>query len=128
MQRRFTLMQRHFALTSKIYIERGMPHLRPLPPPPLAIHLRTTSQILKQTTAIFSGNNHLFIFIPHSFLILSFLIFSFIDHEPSIKSLLSRLHISANPSGPPVIADRRRRRSFLQLTRVGTLDDGFFSG
>ncbi|KAD3337503.1 hypothetical protein E3N88_33023 [Mikania micrantha] len=110
---------------------------RPPPPPPPTIHLRTTTQILKQTTAIFSGNNHLFIFILLSFLILSLRsnvetathsLTSFIDHDPSIKSLLSRLHISANPSAPPAIADRRRRRPFLQLTRVGTLDDGFFSG
>ncbi|KAL7617873.1 uncharacterized protein LOC111915215 [Lactuca sativa] len=106
------------------------------PPPPL-IHLRTTTQILKQTTTIFSIHHHLLIFILLSFLILSLRsnvetathsLTSFIDHDPSIKSLLSRLHISSNPASPPAITHRHRRRPFLQLTRVGTLDDDFFSG
>ncbi|KAL4560516.1 hypothetical protein LXL04_032668 [Taraxacum kok-saghyz] len=106
------------------------------PPPPL-IHLRTTTQILKQTTTIFSVHHHLFIFILLSFLILSLRsnvetathsLTSFIDHDPSIKSLLSRLHISSNPASPPPVTHRHRRRPFLQLTRVGTLDDDFFSG
>ncbi|KAK9068468.1 hypothetical protein SSX86_012582 [Deinandra increscens subsp. villosa] len=108
----------------------------PRPPPP-AIHLRTTTQILKQTNTIFSVNHHLLIFVLLSFLILSLRsnvetathsLTSFIDHDPSIKSILSRLHIAANPAAPPAIANRHRRRPFLQLTRVGTLDDGFFSG
>ncbi|KAI3743429.1 hypothetical protein L1987_61138 [Smallanthus sonchifolius] len=107
------------------------------PPPPLMLDLRTTTQILKQTTAIFSTNHHRFIFILLSFLILSLRsnvetathsLTSFIDHDPSIKSILSRLHISANPTAAPAAANRHRRRPFLQLTRVGTLDDGFFSG
>ncbi|KAK1426078.1 hypothetical protein QVD17_14746 [Tagetes erecta] len=107
------------------------------PPSSPIIHLHTTTQILKQTTTIFSTNHHLFIFILLSFLILSLRsnvesathsLTSFIDHDPSIKSILSRLHISTNPPVPPSIANRRRRRPFLQLTRVGTLDDGFFSG
>ncbi|XP_071720800.1 uncharacterized protein [Rutidosis leptorrhynchoides] len=113
--------------------------------PPL--HLRTTTQILKQTTVIFTSNHHLFIFIILSFLILTLRsnvetathsLTSFIDHDPSIKSLLSRLHISDVPrvttTANNIINNNnnnnlnRRRRPFLQLTRVGTLDDDFFSG
>ncbi|XP_024983753.1 uncharacterized protein LOC112519739 isoform X2 [Cynara cardunculus var. scolymus] len=110
----------------------------PPPPPPLPlIHLRTTGQILKQTITVFSVHHHLLIFILLSFLILSLRsnvetathsLTSFIDHDPSIKSLLCRLHISSNPPSPPGITNRYRRRPFLQLTRVGTLDDDFFSG
>nr|KAJ0185425.1 hypothetical protein LSAT_V11C900459270 [Lactuca sativa] len=81
------------------------------PMPPL-IHLRITTQILKQTTTILSihHHHHLLIFIFLLFLILSLhsnveiathSLASFIDHDPSIKSLFSRLHISFNPPHPP---------------------------
>src|SRR5581483_10481061 len=96
-------------------------------PPPL-IHHRTTTQILKQTAAVFSGHHHLLIFVLLSFLTLTLRsnvetathsLTSFIDHDPSIRSLLSRLHIN-NPPSPAAAAgaNRYRRRPFLQLTRV----------
>nr|XP_043610363.1 uncharacterized protein LOC122582077 [Erigeron canadensis] len=102
--------------------------------PPIHHHT-TTTQILKQSTTILINSNHL-----STFFLLSFLIFSlrlnvetathsltsFIDHDPSIKSLLNRLHLppsSSNHHSPRV------KKPFLQLTRVGTLDDDdFFSG
>ncbi|XP_076918547.1 uncharacterized protein LOC143579012 [Bidens hawaiensis] len=100
---------------------------------PPSTHLRSTTQILSQTTTTI--RHHLL-----TFLLLSTLIFSlrsnvetathsltsFIDHDPSIKSILSRLHI--NPNSNPNPNPPNRRKPFLQLTRVGTLDDGFFSG
>ncbi|KAJ9554949.1 hypothetical protein OSB04_009563 [Centaurea solstitialis] len=107
------------------------------------IDLRTTTQILKQTTAtIFSTRHHLLLFLLLSFLLLSLRnnvenathsLTSFIDNDPSIKSLLSRIQIPPNHHNHPsstaaAAATRRRRRPFLQLTRVGTLDDDFFSG
>ncbi|KAM0065611.1 hypothetical protein Hdeb2414_s0003g00116661 [Helianthus debilis subsp. tardiflorus] len=106
----------------------------PPPPPPPPINHHTTTQILKQTTTILS--THL-----TTFLLLSLLLFSlhsnvetathsltsFIDHDPSIKSLLSRLHLASTASPHPHHR-HRHRRPFLHLTRVGTLDDPFFSG
>nr|GEW38888.1 transmembrane protein [Tanacetum cinerariifolium] len=94
-------------------------------------HHRTTTQILKQTTTTITS--HLIIFTLLSLLTFSLrsnvestthTLTSFIDHDPSIKSLLTRLHLT---SPPPPRALTRRRRPFLQLTRVGTLDDDFFS-
>ncbi|XP_076950023.1 uncharacterized protein LOC143622889 [Bidens hawaiensis] len=101
---------------------------------PPSTHLRSTTQILYQTTTTI---HHHFL----TFLLLSTLIFSlrsnvktathsltsFIDHDPSIKSILSRLHIN-NPNSNSNLNPPNRRKPFLQLTRVGTLDDGFFSG
>ncbi|PWA95776.1 hypothetical protein CTI12_AA048500 [Artemisia annua] len=94
----------------------------------------TTTQILKQTTHTITS--HLIIFTLLSLLTLSLrsnvestthTLTTFIDHDPSIKSLLTRLHLPTSTSPPPPRALTRRRRPFLQLTRVGTLDDDFFS-
>ncbi|CAN6722477.1 unnamed protein product [Malus baccata var. baccata] len=64
---------------------------------------------------------------------------SFVDRDPSLKSLIFCLdlvgagntnhhsHISPAESHSP-ISLCRRHRPFLHLTRVGTLDDDFFSG
>lgn len=116
----------------------------PHPPPPLPsppIDLKTTTQILKQTTTIFTSHFHTLLFL--SFLILTFrsnvengsnFLTSFIDRDPSLKSLLSRIDISgrshplSQQQHPLLGRHHRRRRPFLQLTRVGTLDDDFFSG
>lgn len=117
-------------------------------------NLRTTSQLFREATSLFRSN-------LAAFLILSLLLFcfrstvedgtrhvtSFIDRDPSLKALLSRLDLSGsqNPHAPHDSHDapdahrqsyqdslprhlRRRRRPFLHLTRVGTLDDDFFSG
>ncbi|KAI3706660.1 hypothetical protein L6452_24551 [Arctium lappa] len=115
-----------------------MNHRPPPPPPPRLIDLRTTTEILKQTTTtIFSTRHHLLIFLLLSFLLLSLRtnvenathsLTSFIDNDPSIKSLLSRFHLPPNPTTTTTRQQRRRRRPFLQLTRVGTLDDDLFSG
>ncbi|KAL7195579.1 hypothetical protein ACSBR1_035746 [Camellia fascicularis] len=103
-------------------------------PPPPGLNSQTTAQVLRQTRSIFWS--HLLTFIFLSFLILTFhsnvengthFLTSFIDKDPSMRSLLSRLDI---PSKPPYETSPfpRRRRPFLHLTRVGTLDDDFFSG
>ncbi|KAF8042619.1 hypothetical protein BT93_A1069 [Corymbia citriodora subsp. variegata] len=111
---------------------------------PRLSNLGTTTQILKQAASTFNSN-------PISFLFLSFLLFSFrtfvengsflltayIDRDPSLKSLLSRLDLAGNYPhhhphhrlhGQQPAHLRRRHRPFLHLTRVGTLDDDFFSG
>ncbi|KAK9985537.1 hypothetical protein SO802_030488 [Lithocarpus litseifolius] len=118
-------------------------------------NLRTTSQLFREATSLFRSN-------LAAFLILSLLLFSFrstvedgtrhvtsfIDRDPSLKALLSRLDLSGGSHSPHAPHDshdapdahrhsyqdslprhlRRRRRPFLHLTRVGTLDDDFFSG
>ncbi|XP_024188363.1 LOW QUALITY PROTEIN: uncharacterized protein LOC112192735 [Rosa chinensis] len=102
-------------------------------------HLRSTPQLLRQASASFFSNLLTFLFL--SLLIFSFrtvvengthLLTAFIDRDPSLKSLLSRLDLAANPtssrSPSPLRSPRRRHRPFLQLTRVGTLDEDFFSG
>uniref|UniRef100_A0A5B7AEX4 Transmembrane protein n=1 Tax=Davidia involucrata TaxID=16924 RepID=A0A5B7AEX4_DAVIN len=123
-------------------------HHQPPPSPPqtpqLHLDLRTTTQIIKQTTTIFSS--HLFTFLFLAVLILTFrtnvengthFVTGFIDRDPSLKALLSRLDISGknlySSSSEPLVHHhhhqrRRHRRPFLHLTRVGTLDDEFFSG
>ncbi|KAF7804442.1 Transmembrane protein [Senna tora] len=107
-------------------------------------NVRTTAQLLRETTSSFTSNLLTFLFL--SLLILSFRTFvengtayvtSFIDRDPSLKTLLSRLDLAGNtnhhrhrsPDEPsPTALRRHRRRPFLHLTRVGTLDDDFFSG
>ncbi|XP_021803278.1 uncharacterized protein LOC110747400 [Prunus avium] len=109
-------------------------------------HLRSTAQVLRQATTSFTGNLFTFFFL--SLLIFSFrtvvengtyLLTSFIDRDPSLKSLLSRLDLAGTTSpnyrssrspadSPSPVTLRRRHRPFLHLTRVGTLDDDFFSG
>ncbi|XP_068304173.1 uncharacterized protein [Pyrus communis] len=94
----------------------------------------------------FAGN--LFTFVLLSLLIFSFrtvvkkgthLLTSFVDHDPYLKSLISYLDLvgASNTNhrfprspakSPSSISLRRRHRPFLHLTRVGTLDDDFFSG
>ncbi|XP_073044373.1 uncharacterized protein [Primulina eburnea] len=103
------------------------------PPPQLVIRHTTATQILKQTTSLFYSNLIAFLFL--SSLLLTFrsnvhsasrYLSSLIDNDPSLKSLLSRLDLSA----PARTHHRhhRRRGAFLHLSRVGTLDDDFFSG
>ncbi|CAO2839524.1 unnamed protein product [Amaranthus hypochondriacus] len=105
---------------------------------------RSTSGILKSTAVIFFSLFPSFFFL--SLLLFSFrtllengtvYVTSFIDSDPSVKSLLSRVDIAANnqninnPSSDsfsPSSVRHRRHRPFLHLTRVGTLDDDFFSG
>ncbi|KAA8516556.1 hypothetical protein F0562_016938 [Nyssa sinensis] len=116
----------------------------PPPPPQPLLDLRTTAQVIKQTTSIFSS--HLFTFLFLAFLILTFrtnvengthFITGFIDRDPSLKALLSRIDISGKSlypsSSDPLVHHHQRRRHrhrrpFLHLTRVGTLDEDFFSG
>ncbi|CAH8381757.1 unnamed protein product [Eruca vesicaria subsp. sativa] len=93
--------------------------------------LRTTSHLLRQTTTSFS--THPLTFISLTLLLFSFhslldhfslLLTSFVDTDPSLRSLLSRLP-NSHPS--PTRLNNPRRAPFLQLTRLGTLDDDFFS-
>lgn len=107
----------------------------------LYLNLHTTSQVIKRTSSTFVSNLFTFIFL--SLLLYSFrttvengthFVTAFIDGDPSLKALLSRLDIagkqlrSPETLSPSAAVLRRRRRPFLHLTRVGTLDDDFFSG
>eukprot|EP00256_Glycine_max_P069230 XP_025983825.1 uncharacterized protein LOC106798265 [Glycine max] len=109
-------------------------------------HLRSTSHLLKESFSSFSSNFLTFLFL--SLLTLSFRtlvetgtahVTSFIDRDPSLRALLSRLDLAGNSHNhhnsnnghhdlPSPNNLRHRRRPFLHLTRVGTLDDDFFSG
>ncbi|KAL3839672.1 hypothetical protein ACJIZ3_024263 [Penstemon smallii] len=108
--------------------------MNPPPPPPIIRHT-TTAQILKQTTSLFYS--HLLTFLFLSSLLFTFrtnvhsashYLSSLIDRDPSLKSLLSRLEFSAAAPHHHQLRHHRRRRAFLHLSRVGTLDDDFFSG
>ncbi|KAI3472069.1 hypothetical protein Pfo_028757 [Paulownia fortunei] len=110
-----------------------MNHHNPAPPPPIIRHT-TTTQILKQTTSLFYS--HLLTFLFLTSLLLTFrsnvdsashYLSSLIDRDPSLKSLLSRIDFS-DSSRLHHHHRHRRRRAFLHLSRVGTLDDDFFSG
>ncbi|XP_057438305.1 uncharacterized protein LOC130730338 [Lotus japonicus] len=110
--------------------------------PPRLLNLRSTSHLLKEATSSFSSNLLTFLFL--SLLILSFRtvvengtshVTSFIDRDPSLRALLSRLDLAGNGNGNSnrphdhhSPSHSPRRRPFLHLTRVGTLDDDFFSG
>ncbi|KAL2481384.1 hypothetical protein Adt_34350 [Abeliophyllum distichum] len=108
----------------------------PPPPRPPIIHHTTTAQILKQSTSVFFSHFLTFVFL--SSLLLTFrsnvhstshYLSTFIDRDSSLKSLLSRLDFStAQIHQQPNHLRHRRRRAFLHLSRVGTLDDDFFSG
>ncbi|XP_057470943.1 uncharacterized protein LOC130759765 [Actinidia eriantha] len=107
-----------------------------------SIDLHATAQILKQTSSIFISHPLKLTFV--AFLILAFrynveigahFLSAFVDGDPSLKSLLSpridisgkNLHTSSAANHHPRQRERQRR-PFLHLTRVGTLDDDFFSG
>ncbi|KAI3910302.1 hypothetical protein MKW92_012957 [Papaver armeniacum] len=120
------------------------------------LELRTTAQLIKQTSVSFSTSLYTFLFL--SLLLFFFrtsvengtlIITSFIDRDPSLKALLSRIDLSGRNLKSSNTEDnsfstsgstssggrsnfnnnrgRRRRRPFLHLSRVGTLDDDFFS-
>ncbi|EPS58062.1 hypothetical protein M569_16754, partial [Genlisea aurea] len=105
----------------------------------LSITHPTTGRILKQTGFIFYSNIVTFVFL--SSLVLAFrsnvhtashYLSSLIDGDPSLKSLLYRLDLSAGGSRLNQQQQQqlpyRRRRAFLHVSRVGYLDDDFFSG
>ncbi|KAF7145388.1 hypothetical protein RHSIM_Rhsim04G0145100 [Rhododendron simsii] len=117
-------------------------HAPPPPPPPSAssgLNSQTTAQILTHAASVFLS--HPITFLTLSLLLLTFrsnvetgthLLTTFIDNDPSLRPLLSRLDTASavtttNPHSS-ASTPRRRRRPFLHLTRVGTLDDDFFSG
>ncbi|KAG9445640.1 hypothetical protein H6P81_011768 [Aristolochia fimbriata] len=119
--------------------------------PPPALNLRTTRQVIAQSSLSFLSNVHVFLFL--SFLLFSFrnavdsgtlFLTSFIERDPSVQSLISRLSADPPrqllPAKASALPDsvrsaaawnhhrhHRRRRPFLHLSRVGTLDDDFFS-
>ncbi|XP_042512153.1 uncharacterized protein LOC122087177 [Macadamia integrifolia] len=104
------------------------------------LDLRTREQVIKQSTASFFSSFYTFLFL--SLLLFSFRttvengtlhVTSFIDRDPSLKALLSRLDLAGKNArsseglrSPDAV--NRRRRPFLHLSRIGTLDDDFFSG
>ncbi|XP_010529726.1 PREDICTED: uncharacterized protein LOC104806491 [Tarenaya hassleriana] len=94
--------------------------------------IRKTTEVLRETASSFSSHPLTFFFL--TFLLFSFrsvidrcslLLISFIDRDPSLHSLLSRLPLHHPPHAHPTRLPRRP--PFLHLTRVGTLDDDFFS-
>ncbi|XXG44690.1 hypothetical protein AAC387_Pa01g4424 [Persea americana] len=121
------------------------------------LNLRTTAHVIKQSTISFATSFHTFVFL--SLLLFSFrtavengslLLTSFLDRDPTVQTLISRLSDPPPPSsasnnndndpsqGAPTANayaypypnhnhHNRRRRPFLHLSRVGTLDDDFFS-
>ncbi|KAK7245116.1 hypothetical protein RIF29_39950 [Crotalaria pallida] len=100
-------------------------------------NLRSTSHLLREASNSFSSNPITFLFL--SLLILSFRtlvengsyqLTSLIDRDPSLRALLSRIDLAgaSNSHRRTDFPLHRRRRPFLHLTRVGTLDDDFFSG
>ncbi|GFZ11385.1 hypothetical protein Acr_22g0007830 [Actinidia rufa] len=107
---------------------------------PPNIDLHATAQILKQTSSIFISHPLKLTFV--TFLILAFrynvetgahFLSAFVDGDPFLKSLLSpRIDISGKNLHTSSAANHHPRqlprRPFLHLTRVGTLDDDFFSG
>ncbi|CAN6696704.1 unnamed protein product [Malus baccata var. baccata] len=96
-------------------------------------------------TTLFAG--YLFTFVFLSILIFSFctvvengthLLTSFVDRDPFLKSLISCLDLASagntnhrfprSPAeSPSSISFRHRHRPFLHVTRIGTLDNNFFS-
>ncbi|KAE8717011.1 SAUR family protein [Hibiscus syriacus] len=97
--------------------------------------LRSTPEILKKTAVHFNAHPFMFIFL--SLLLLSFcslvesgsfVLYSFIDRDPSFKSLLTRLDVHPSHSHPSFQSTRRHtRRPFLHLKRAAILDDDFLS-
>lgn len=113
------------------------PHHQPPPPPP--INYQNASQILKKTTRIFVAHPLTFIFLSSIIFIFRFnvengaqYLISFVESDPSLKSFISSLDLSGHHHYQQYQQRyqnlRRRRRAFLHLSRVGTLDDDFFSG
>ncbi|KAL5716956.1 hypothetical protein ACHQM5_010055 [Ranunculus cassubicifolius] len=104
------------------------------------LDLSTTAQLIKQSSSSFISNFYTFLFL--SLLLFSFrttvekgtfFVTSFIDRDPSLKTLLSHLDLSGNnlksqETLRSQAIGHRRRRPFLHLSRVGTLDEDFFSG
>ncbi|KAL8152818.1 hypothetical protein V2J09_010578 [Rumex salicifolius] len=116
--------------------------------PPRLLDHSTAGQILRRTTSSFFSlfttffMLSLLLFFFHSFVENgTVFLTSFIDRDPTLRSLLSRLDVAGKNLPAPTessslagaghafaAARHRRRRPFLHLTRVGTLDDDFFSG
>ncbi|KAL3536264.1 hypothetical protein ACH5RR_004725 [Cinchona calisaya] len=111
-----------------------MNHNHP-PPPPSPISNQSAAQIFKKTTRFFVSHPLTFIFLISLVFAFRFnvekgthYLISFVDGDPSLKSLISRLDLSAHHHHGHNLHIRRRRRAFLHLSRVGTLDEDFFSG
>ncbi|CAI9098000.1 OLC1v1034540C1 [Oldenlandia corymbosa var. corymbosa] len=110
----------------------------PPPPPPLPINHQSAAQIFTKTARFFISHPLTLVFIVS--LVFTFrynvengadYLISFVDGDPSLKSLISRLDLSGHhhyQQHRHQLHVRRRRRAFLHLSRVGTLDEDFFSG
>ncbi|KAL5998660.1 hypothetical protein ACLOJK_009604 [Asimina triloba] len=114
---------------------KGKKKGKAIPMPYTNLNLRTTAHVIRQSSLIFVGG------LP-IFLILSLLLFSFkttvedatlsltsfLDRDPFLQTLFSRLSTAPSPDSVLSPAARpRRNRPFLRLTRVGNLDDDFSS-
>lgn len=113
------------------------PHHRPPPSP--TINYQNASQILKKTTKVFIAHPLTFIFLSSIIFVFRFnvengaqYLISFVETDTSLKSFISSLDLSGQHHYQQYQQRyqnlRRRRRAFLHLSRVGTLDDDFFSG
>ncbi|GFY93326.1 hypothetical protein Acr_08g0017220 [Actinidia rufa] len=107
----------------------------PPPHPPPGLDFQTPTQVLKQASSIFWS--HLITFTFLAFLILTFrsnvengshLLTAFVDRNPSLRSALSGLDLPKKTSPSSATAAAARRRPFLHLTRIATLDGDLFSG
>ncbi|KAL9256936.1 hypothetical protein AKJ16_DCAP02316, partial [Drosera capensis] len=112
------------------------------PPPPIPINHRTTPQILKQSLLTITSTLPTILFL--TLLLISFrslvengslVVSSIFDRDPALRSLVDRLDTAA--SSNKIMYKSRdirrrggsgRRRPFLHLTRVGTLDEDLISG
>ncbi|XP_027173905.1 uncharacterized protein LOC113773455 [Coffea eugenioides] len=115
------------------------PEPPPVASPPSPISNQSAAQIFKKTTQFFISHPFTFIFLVSLVFAFRFnvekgahYLISFVDGDPSLKSLISRLDLSGNQHyhhhHRHPLHIRRRRRAFLHLSRVGTLDEDFFSG
>ncbi|XP_057513429.1 uncharacterized protein LOC130795386 isoform X2 [Actinidia eriantha] len=104
-------------------------------PPPPGLDFQTPTQVLKQARSIVWS--HLITFTFLAFLILTFrsnvengshLLTAFVDRNPSLRSALSRLDLPPKTSTSTSSSSSARRRPFLNLTRIATLDGDLLSG
>ncbi|GAB2229641.1 hypothetical protein Droror1_Dr00013889 [Drosera rotundifolia] len=115
----------------------------PPPPPSIPINHRTTPQILKQSLLTITSTLPTILFL--ALLLISFrslvengslVVSSILDRDPALRSLVDRLDTAASSNKITYKSRDMRRRGgsggrrkpFLHLTRVGTLDEDLISG
>ncbi|KAL4592049.1 hypothetical protein LXL04_005029 [Taraxacum kok-saghyz] len=116
----------HYDSSAKPIAMNEHPAPAPPPLPPRIVLLRTTIDILNQTTVIFSTGKNLLMFLLLSFILLSHRLYtdfathvftSYIDDDPSVKSIMYRIQGSPNftsPTSAITTTRRHHRQPFLQ--------------